>query len=236
MRPGLRTSLHQAFHSDGREGEGVKILLMDKHAPGAWVACGNECSGYLIFTGREFKAERSIENYFAALGKGQKGPIGSPRRRNGRIAPEIFLLAAVRSKELNPSFAKRCRMAHCMSLVDGPDIDRLIDDEEFFDKYAGAWFVRLVRVSENGISIAGKWVESIEERLRDLTDAEDDFLRSVQEAATDLGTVPFQAAVRSLWLLKDCDRPEDSFSDVRDALGFRWLPKDRPGRRPTARR
>jgi hypothetical protein len=204
---------------------------MDKFAPGAWIACGNKCSGVLMFDGLVFKAERQIANYFAALGKGHRGRIGNPRRRDGRLVPEIYLLAAVRSKVVNPAFAIRCRLAHCMWLVDGPDIDRLIQDAEYFDEYAGDWFVRMARESQDGISIAGKWLENIEERIRDLTDSEHDFIRSIEAAAQDCVNVPTQKAVRELWLEVDCDRSIDSFADVRDALGFEWLPTARSVRR-----
>lgn len=212
----------------------MKMIDMARLTPGAWIACKNVNSGYLLFNGTDFKAERSIDSYFSALGQGRKGPIGSPRRRDKSLAPEIYLLAAVRSKEINPAFAKRCRVAHCMSLEDGSDIEQLNQDADCFDEYAGAWFVHLVRVSENGVSIAGKWLDSIENQIRDLTDDEDDFIRSIEQAAEDAAGVPTQAAVRKLWLAKDCERlnrnVNDAFRDVRNILGFSWLPAARSAR------
>jgi hypothetical protein len=116
-----------------------------------------------------------------------------------------------------------------MSLEDGADIKQLTQDADCFDEYAGAWFVNLVRVSENGVSIAAKWLDSIENQIRELTDDEDDFIRSVEQAAEDAAGVPTQAAVRKLWLAKDCDRLklndlDHAFRRVRDILGFSWLP------------
>lgn len=208
----------------------MKIIPLDHKNPGAWGAMADSCSGFLIFDGSEFKAERSIANFFASMGKGHRGRIGNPRQKNGKLVPWVFLLAAIRSKDMNPDFAKRCRLAHCMELKDGPDIDRLIDDADLFDEYAGAWFVKIARDSEDGLTIAAKWLEGIEDKLREPTAAEADFISALEDAASTCGGVPTQKDVREQWLIKDCDRSIDSFPDVRDSLGFGWLPAAKPTR------
>ncbi len=211
--------------------ERMKKVLAPGWDESAWIAFGKPGSGMIKFDGKEFTAERSLESYFSGLGKGRRGAMGSPKDENGNLRPEIFLLAAVRSKVVAPVFAKRCRMAFYMSgKMEWADWE-LLQDPEAFDDFAGSWFVRLARDSQNGVAVAAKWLELIEENIRPATDAEDDFLSSVIAAASDHRDVPTQVCVREIWLSKDCDRAEDSFNLVRDAIGFDWLPRGRAGRK-----
>ena len=195
----------------------------------AWMAYRDETSGMVAFDGSDFVAIRSTDHYFSALGKGRRGMLGSPRDADGKISIEIYMLSAILFKDLAPLFARRCRIAFYLKGGGKKEDFQMIDNPEAFDSYVGGWFVALAR-NTNGLHQAAKWVENIPKSFREMSDTEDDFLQSVQQAAEDSQGVPTQAAVRRLWLSKDCDRSADSFPDVRDVMGFEWLPSERPGR------
>ena len=81
----------------------------------------------------------------------------------------------------------------------------------------------------DSLLVASKAVGAIEKKMTGNVPEEQDFLECVSECARKIDDVPFQRDVMNLWFKGRLGRTEEGFRDIRDRLGFDWLPTAKRG-------
>ena len=81
-----------------------------------------------------------------------------------------------------------------------------------------------------GVLALGRLIEMVEMKSRFTTEEERFFLKCVKEAAEEAEGVPTKKHVEGLWMHPKYRVSHGTHKEIRDRLGFSWLPQDRGGK------
>lgn len=169
------------------------------------------------------------------------GELASGRTPDGKISLAVPMLAYLLLPK-TPEFLRE-RMTHALLGSEvGAEFKTYIEFEGSLESIIkstlGKWVVELI---EGGGSrslrellrlleaIESKSAWFTEEPKEVLTHEEAEFCKVLSRATCEIADVPTQKRVREEWLAIRSGRTERQFIDVRNALGFKWLPQAKRG-------
>jgi hypothetical protein len=99
-------------------------------------------------------------------------------------------------------------------------------DDCFFEKIVEDAFSTAFRhKGQYGAKTIYTIIKAVEEKHRCLTENENFVLRCIADAAEEAGGVPTKKSVFEMWKHERYRKDKKTFTELRDRVGFSWLPK-----------
>lgn len=154
-----------------------------------------------------------------------------PVASDGLPIAEVLLLSALR---LDADVTERAlalwrlRDQEGESLPGSEEHPWIAGNQERFHTFVADWIVTVaIRDGADGVRQIADWIEA-GERIRNAerSKIDSDFLRAVEESASDGLRIPTQKEVRALWEAGGGDerKGKKAWENCRDRNGFSWLP------------